>query len=181
LINDPREIIKTGDRVKAQIIGIDDTRISLSIKALNKDPWSDIEKKHKVGDIVEGIVDKINPFGAFVYLNKDIHGLAHVSEFQEVYPEKKMEDILESGKTYKWKILSIDSKEHRMGLMIIKGGKEKKADKPEKKNIGKKGATGKKEKTKKKEIEKIAKKEKTKEKKVKEKEKKPKKEKEKKN
>jgi len=139
LIDDPREIIKTGDKVKAQIIGIDDTRISLSIKALNKDPWSDIEKKHKVGDVVEGKVDKINPFGAFVYLNKDIHGLAHVSEFQEVYPEKKMEDVLESGKNYQWKILSIDSKEHRMGLMIVKGGKGKKEkNKPDKKKAEKK-------------------------------------------
>lgn len=120
LIDDPRTIIKTGDKVKAKIIGIDDTRISLSMKALAKDPWSEIAEKYKVGDTVQGKIDKINPFGAFVYLDKDIHGLAHVSEFQEVYPGKKMDEILTAGQEYDWKILSIEPKDHRMGLMIIK-------------------------------------------------------------
>lgn len=120
LIDDPREIIKTADKVRAQIIGIDDTRISLSMKALAKDPWSEINKKYNVGDIVQGKVDKINPFGSFVYLDKDIHGLAHVSEFQEVYPGKKMDEVLHAGETYSWKILSIESKDHRMGLMLVK-------------------------------------------------------------
>jgi small subunit ribosomal protein S1 len=126
LIDDPREIVKTGDRVEAQIIGIDDTRISLSMKALKKDPWVDIESKYKVGDSVQGKVDKINPFGAFVYLDKDIHGLAHVSEFREVYPDKKMEDVLVAGENYEWKILSIEPKEHRMGLILLKEEKSKK-------------------------------------------------------
>ncbi len=120
LIDDPRTIVKTGDKVKAKIIGIDDTRISLSMKALAKDPWSEIAEKYKVGDTVSGKIDKINPFGAFVYLDKNIHGLAHVSEFQEVYPGKKMDEILRAGETYDWKILSIEPKDHRMGLMIIK-------------------------------------------------------------
>lgn len=120
LIDDPRTIVKTGDKVKAKIIGIDDTRISLSMKALAKDPWSEIAEKYKVGDSVKGKIDRINPFGAFVYLDKDIHGLAHVSEFQEVYPGKKMDEILKAGETYSWKILSIEPKDHRMGLMIEK-------------------------------------------------------------
>ena len=129
LIDDPREIIKVEDKVKAKIIGIDDTRISLSMKALNKDPWSNIEKKYKVGDIVNGKVDKLNPFGVFVYLDKNIHGLAHISEFQEAHPNKKIDDVLKAGKSYKWKILSIESKEHRMGLVLVKD--EKKVEKKE--------------------------------------------------
>lgn len=120
LIDDPRAIVKTGDVVKARIIGIDETRISLSMKALAKDPWSEIAEKYKVGDIVQGKIDKINPFGAFVYLDKDIHGLAHVSEFQEVYPGKKMDEVLHGGQTYSWKILSIEPKDHRMGLILVK-------------------------------------------------------------
>ena len=123
LIDDPREIIKTGERVRAQIIGIDDTRISLSMKSLAKDPWLEIAEKYSVGDIVDGKVDKINPFGAFVYLDKNIHGLAHVSEFQEVYPGRKMNEILRAGETYKWKILSIEPKDHRMGLMFVRSDK----------------------------------------------------------
>jgi small subunit ribosomal protein S1 len=129
LIDNPKEIVKTGDKVKAKIIGIDDTRISLSMKALANDPWAEIGKKYKADDIVQGKVDKINPFGAFVYLDKDIHGLAHVSEFKDVFPDKKMDEILKAGETYNWKILSIEPKEHRMGLMFIKEEKKKKEKK----------------------------------------------------
>ncbi len=120
LIDNPREVVKTGDRIKCQIIGIDDTRVSLSIKALQKDPWSSVEKKYKVGETYDGQVRKINHFGAFVYLDDDIHGLAHVSELLEQNPGKNIEEILEIGKSYKWKILSIEPKEHRMGLGLVK-------------------------------------------------------------
>lgn len=132
LIDDPREIVKTGDPVEAKIIGIEDTRISLSMKALKKDPWTAVLDTYKVNDIVPGKVDKINHFGAFVYLNKDIHGLAHISEFQEVYPGKKIDEVFKEGETYSWKILSIEPKSHRMGLLPVKEGalKEKKAEQP---------------------------------------------------
>lgn len=132
LIDDPREIVKTGDSVEAKIIGIEDTRISLSMKALKKDPWTTVLDTYKINDIVPGKVDKINHFGAFVYLNKDIHGLAHISEFQEVYPGKKIDEVLKEGETYSWKILSIEPRSHRMGLLPVKEGmpKEKKIEKP---------------------------------------------------
>jgi len=120
LIDNPRELVKVGDAVEAKIIGIDDTRISLSMKALKRDPWSVITEKYTIGDVYEGTVDKINHFGAFVYLDSDIHGLAHVSEFQENFPGKKMEDMIAVGKQFNWKVLSIDAKEHRMGLVLVK-------------------------------------------------------------
>lgn len=120
LIDNPRDIIKTGDRVKAKIIGIDNTRVSLSIKALEKDPWASAEEKYKAGEMYSGEVRKINHFGAFVYLDDDIHGLAHVSELLEANPGKNVEEIIQVGSTYKWKILSIEPKEHRMGLALVK-------------------------------------------------------------
>lgn len=126
LIDNPKELMKVGDKVKAKIIGIDDTRISLSIKALLNDPWNSIKEKYKVGKVYKGKIDKINPFGAFVYLDKDIHGLAHVSEFQEAFPKKKLEETVEANKEYAWKVLSIESKSHRMGLVLVDG---KEADK----------------------------------------------------
>jgi small subunit ribosomal protein S1 len=137
LIENPRDIIKVGNKVKAQIIGIDEDKISLSIRALEKDPWSVIE--YKVDDIVKGKVHKINHFGAFVYLNKDIHGLAHISEMTETYPGKNIEEMIRVGEEYNWKILSIEPKDHRMGLLLEdkklkKSGEKKKekAEKPEK-------------------------------------------------
>jgi small subunit ribosomal protein S1 len=120
LIDNPREILKAGDTVKAKVIGIEESRISLSLKALLNDPWETVEEKYHIGDTVEGKVDKINPFGAFVYLDRNIHGLAHVSEFRDIYPGKMMEELITPGETYRWKILSIEPKEHRMGLMLLK-------------------------------------------------------------
>ena len=120
LIDDPREIVKVGDTVSAKIIGIDETRISLSMKALQKDPWTEVHERYQVGQEVKGKVDKINPFGAFVYLDKDIHGLAHISEFKNAHPGKTMEDLLVSGETYNWKILYFEARSHRMGLTLLK-------------------------------------------------------------
>ena len=143
LIDNPGDIIKVGHKVKAQIIGIDEDKISLSIRALEKDPWSIIE--YQVGDVVKGNVHKINHFGAFVYLNKDIHGLAHISEMAEAYPGKNIEELIKTGGEYDWKILSIEPKDHRMGLLLEdkkmkkankkETKKEEKTEKPEKEEI----------------------------------------------
>ena len=119
LIEDPRDIVKIGSQVKAKIIGIDDDKISLSIRALETDPWSEIHKKYKIGDVVKGKVHRINHFGAFVYLDNDIHGLAHVSEMSEAHKKKgAFEDIVKVGESYDWKILSIEPRDHRMGLAL---------------------------------------------------------------
>lgn len=128
LIADPREIIKVGEKVQAKIIGIDDTRISLSVKALLADPWTTIGNKYEVGKEYPGSVDKINPFGAFVYLDKDIHGLAHVSEFQEAFPGKKLDETIKVSGHYMWKVLSIEPREHRMGLLLVDGKEVPKED-----------------------------------------------------
>ncbi|MFZ1735552.1 MAG: S1 RNA-binding domain-containing protein [Candidatus Moraniibacteriota bacterium] len=120
LIDDPRTVVRTGDQVSVKVIGIEDTRISLSMKALKDDPWANVAEKYTVGDTVSGKVDKINHFGAFVYLDKDIHGLAYVSEFQNLYPGRKMEEVFQVGGSYTWKILSMEPKSHRMGLLPVK-------------------------------------------------------------
>jgi len=126
LIEDPRTIVKVGDKVSAKIIGIDGDKISLSIRALQEDPWSEIAAKYKKGDIVSGTVNKINHFGAFVYLDKDIHGLAHISEMSEAYPGKTLGELIKTGEKYNWEILSIEPKEHRMGLVLAKDKKKQK-------------------------------------------------------
>lgn len=126
LIEDPRTIVKVGDKVEAKIIGIDADKISLSMRALQKDPWSEVTKKYKVKDVVKGTVHKINPFGAFVYLDRDIHGLAHISEMSEAYPGKSLDELIKTGEKYDWQILSIEPKEHRMGLVLVDKKKTKK-------------------------------------------------------
>lgn len=117
LIEDPRQFIKVGKKVKAKIIDISDTQVSLSLKALKKNPWENVERKYKIDKVYPGKVTKINPFGAFVYLDNDIHGLAHISQFGS---QEKMKKALKIGKTYKFKVASIKPVEHRMSLRLVK-------------------------------------------------------------
>lgn len=135
-IDNPRDFIKVGDKVKAKIIDIEGSKISLSIKALQEDPWKNIHKKYKVGDKVKGKVLKLNDFGAFVELDKDIHGLAHISELSD-YPIQSPAEVLEIGQTYDFKIVSLEPSEHRLGLSI-KALKEKSSKAEEKDKTAKK-------------------------------------------
>lgn len=115
IIEDPSEVIKVGQKVKAKIIDISRDKVSLSLKAMKEDPWKDIEQKHKKGDIVEGKVAKLNTFGAFVQLSPGIQGLCHISEFGS---QKKMEEKAAVGKFYKFEILLIEPESHRMSLKL---------------------------------------------------------------
>jgi small subunit ribosomal protein S1 len=116
LIEDPTEIVKIGEIVKAKIIDITEDKVSLSLKSLKEDPWKDIEKKYKKGDIIKGKVTKFNPFGAFIQITLTIQGLCHISEFGS---QKKMEEVLKIGQEYDFKILLIEPEEHRMILKLI--------------------------------------------------------------
>ena len=87
------------------------------MKALKEDPWRLALKVYKIGQVVKGTVLKINPFGVFVELDNDIHGLAHISELSD----KRItdpSDIVTEGKEYKFKILSIEPDNHRLGLSM---------------------------------------------------------------
>lgn len=122
LIEDPSEIVRVGETVKAKVIDVLQGRISLSIKQLKEDPWKSLT--YKVGDAIQGEILKLNTFGAFVKVLREdkedasvIQGLIHVSEFGT---EKKMQDELELGKEYDFKILSFQPERHWMSLKLIK-------------------------------------------------------------
>jgi small subunit ribosomal protein S1 len=116
-IDDPRDIVKVGQTVKAQIIGVDGARISLSMKKLIRDPWLDAIKKYSVGQMVSGSITKVTPFGAFVQLDDDIHGLVHVSELS-LKAIKDPAEVVEVGDRKDFRILSIEPGEHRLGLSL---------------------------------------------------------------
>jgi len=116
-IDHPKDLLKVGDVVKATVIGIEGSKIFLSMKKLVNDPWQGVETKYKIGDIVEGTILKINPFGFFVELDKDIHGLAHISELSAT-PVEDPKTLGTIGQVRSFKIVSIEPKEHRLGLSI---------------------------------------------------------------
>jgi len=122
LIEDPSKVIKVGDKVQAKVIDISNGKVSLSIKALKQDPWENIGEKYNKDDVVKGEVVKFNPFGAFIKLSPEIQGLCHVSEFAS---REKMEQMLRTGETYDFQIISIEPSDHRMSLKL-KEKKEKK-------------------------------------------------------
>lgn len=126
-IDHPKDLLKSGENVRAEIIGIEGSKIFLSIKKLVEDPWQDIAKKYKVGDKVEGKILKINPFGLFVELDKDIHGLAHVSELSDK-PVKDINTIAKEGDTMEFRIVSIEANEHRLGLSLKSEDSAKQSD-----------------------------------------------------
>jgi len=143
-IDDPRELFDVNQKIKAEIIKIDGSKIFLSSKKLKDDPWKDIEKKYKIGDFVSGTVVKTTPFGLFVELDKDIHGLAHISELSEK-TISNIEDFCKPGEVLKFRIVSLEPAEHRLGLSL-KAPEEKavKEEKNEKETEEKKEKKGKK-------------------------------------
>ncbi len=116
-IENPKDLFKVGDTVKAKIIAIEKGRLSLSIKQLQNDPWAEAVKKYQIGQVVKGTISKIMPFGVFVELDKDIQGLAHLVELSHD-PVKSAEDVVKTGEEYEFKVISIEPAEHRLGLSI---------------------------------------------------------------
>ena len=116
LVKNPGEVVKIGDKIKAKIMDIAaDGRVSLSLKALKKDPWEKIAKKYKVGDVVEGEVTKMSAYGALIKVANGIQGLVHISEFEN---EEALKAQLQEGKKYKFEIISLEPTEHKMTLKL---------------------------------------------------------------
>ena len=124
VVDHPKEIVGVGDMVKARIIEIRDGRVSLSIKALQPNPWDKVADKFKEGSVVDGTVYKLNPFGAFIKLDDDITGLIHVSEFGSVEELKKE---LIPGESRQFLIDSIKAEEKRI-ILKLNGGKDSTKD-----------------------------------------------------
>lgn len=118
-INHPSEVLKKGQEVEAVVMEVDpvNQRISLSIKHLTEDPWENIDKYYKVGDLVKGRVTKLASFGAFVALDHDIDGLVHISQISEERVDK-IKNVLKVGQEVTARVIKVDKAERRIGLSI---------------------------------------------------------------
>lgn len=134
-IDNPAHFVEVGQKIKAKVIGVDGLRISLSIKQLKDDPWKLVTAKYNLGDKVKGEVLKVTPFGGFVKLDQDIHGLVHVSELPEE-AQGNTEAFLKAGTMQEFTIISLDPDEHRLGLSL-RTNAEPKPKKEKKKKIEK--------------------------------------------
>ena len=118
-VEDVGALYKVGDPIKVMVIGISDggKRVAYSIKRLQMDPWAEAISKYKVGDVVDGEVQKVVQYGAFVRIGKGLNGLIHISELSDKLV-KDPGDIVKPGQEVKVKILSISSTERHLGLSL---------------------------------------------------------------
>jgi len=118
-VNHPSEVLEKGDVVEAMVLDIDpdQQRISLGLKQLAEDPWSDIESQFQVGDTVKGEVTKVASFGAFVELENGIEGLVHISQLSDEHV-KRVKDVINVGDSVEAKIVKIDMEGRRVGLSL---------------------------------------------------------------
>jgi len=116
-VENPRDYLKPGETVKAKIIAIDKDRLSLSLKQMQEDPWLKEVKAFKKGEVVEGKITRITPFGAFVQLSSAVEALVHVSEMSDddsADPEK----IFQLNEKKKFKVIDIDTEARKIALSL---------------------------------------------------------------
>ena len=118
-INHPSEMVKKGDEVDAIVVevDVDNQRISLGMKQLTQDPWEDIDRLYRMGDVIKGKVARVAGYGAFIQLDHDIDGLVHISQISEERIEK-IKDHLNEGDEVSARVIKIDKEERRIGLSI---------------------------------------------------------------
>ena len=124
-INHPSEVLTLGDSIKVQIIKVnkETNRISLGMKQLEEDPWSEVEARFPLGSNQKGTVTNITDYGAFVELDAGVEGLVHVSEMswtkKNVHPGK----ILSTSQEVEVMVLELDKEKRRvsLGLKQIQG------------------------------------------------------------
>lgn len=116
-VDNPRNYVKVGDKLKSKIIAIDKDRLSLSLKQMTEDPWLSEVKSFKKGDLVEGKVTRITPFGAFVQLSPSVEALVHVSEMSDGETADP-EQLFKLNEKKHFKVLDIDTDNRKIALSL---------------------------------------------------------------
>ena len=117
-VKKPSDLVSIGDQLKVRIIKIDKAtnRVSASVKALTEDPFENIEKKYKVGEIYDGTVSKVVDYGAFISIGPHVEGLCHSSEMDWTNKNVKPNKIFSVSQKAKFKIVNIEKETKRISL-----------------------------------------------------------------
>jgi len=122
-VDHPSEVVQVGQEVEVEILDVDleRERVSLSLKATQEDPWKEFERKYQAGEIIEGQVTKLVPFGAFVRVAPGIEGLVHISELSEQHVDSP-ESVLNVGDQVRVKVIEVDVARRRISLSMRQVG-----------------------------------------------------------
>ena len=115
----PRDVLKVGQEVDVYVLNVDPEtkRIALSLKRLEPEPWTTVESRYYVGQLVEGTITRLVNFGAFALVNDEIEGLIHISELSSGRIEHPRE-VVREGERHVMRIIRIDAGRRRMGLSL---------------------------------------------------------------
>jgi small subunit ribosomal protein S1 len=118
-VTHPKQVLSVGQEVDVYVLEVDKDkrRIALSIKRLQKEPWSTVEERFQIGQLVNGTITKLTDFGAFARLDEDIEGLIHISELSEeriAHPR----DVVSEGQQLTLRVIRIDASKQRLGLSL---------------------------------------------------------------
>ncbi len=119
-IKHPSKMLNPGDMIEAVVLEVDEEnrRLSLGLKQTTPNPWSVIQEKYRVGDIIHGVVRNIADFGAFIEVEEGVDGLVHISDLTWNRRVKHPAEILKKGQEVEAKILKIDTENQRLSLSI---------------------------------------------------------------
>ncbi len=118
-VSNPADFYKVGEKVQVQVLGLQDNgkRVAYSIKRLVPDPWKNIVKKYKQGQIVDGVVKSVADYGVFVKIEEGLNGLIHISELSNKLV-KHPSQIVKAGDEIKVMIISISNEDRHLGLSL---------------------------------------------------------------
>lgn len=116
-VENPKKVFKIGETVKVFIKEINDTKIALSMKFDDENPWMNAQERFAVGTIVTGVVARMTEFGAFVELAKGVDALLHVSQISKEHVEKPS-DVLSIGQEVEAKIVDFNESDKKISLSI---------------------------------------------------------------
>ena len=116
-VESPKKVFKIGDTVKVLVKSIDGSKIALSRKFDDENPWKDATEKYAVGNVVKGKVARMTDFGAFIELEAGIDALLHVSQIAKEHVEKPS-DVLKVGQEVEAKIVDFNEDEKKISLSI---------------------------------------------------------------
>ena len=119
-INHPSDVVAIGDSVEAVVLNINKEKeeISLSIKQVEQNPWTNIEEKYQPGHTIKGRVRNLTNYGAFIEIDEGIDGLLHISDMSWSKKVAHPSEIIKKGEMIEVKILSVDKDKKRVSLGI---------------------------------------------------------------
>ena len=119
-IRHPAKVMNIGDEIEAVVsdVNVPNRRISLSLKALEQNPWDTIAERYPVGSVIEGRVRNLTDFGAFVEVEEGIDGLIHISDMSWHRRLKHPSEVLKKGDTVKARVINVDGENQRLSLSI---------------------------------------------------------------